>query len=86
MTRYAIIGAGAGAVAGWLVAALLEGASSSEYNDFLSAAVGAGVGAGAGAAYGYRKLEEHWTPVPIPRRVGLVPTRGGFRLALSASF
>lgn len=86
ITRWALIGAGGGAVAGFLVAAILEGASSSKYNDVLSAGVGAAVGAGLGAAYGYRKLEEHWTPVPIPRRVGLAPTRTGVRLAYSASF
>jgi hypothetical protein len=86
ITRWALVGAGAGAVAGYLVAAILEGSSSSNYNPVLSAAVGAGVGAGLGAAYGYRKLEEHWSPVPVPRRVGLVPTRNGLRLALSASF
>ena len=86
MTRWALIGAGAGAAAGWLVAAILEGSSSSQYNDLLSAAVGAGVGAAAGAAYGYRTLEEHWTSVAVPRRVGLSPQPGGFRLAFSASF
>jgi len=86
MTRWALIGAGGGAAAGYLVAAILEGSSSSEYNDVLSAAVGAGVGAIAGAAYGYRKLEEHWSPVPIPRRVGVMPTRDGFRVGFSAAF
>jgi len=85
-TRYALIGAGAGAVAGWLVAVLLESSTSSKYNDVLSAAIGAGVGAGAGAAYGYRKLEERWAAVPIPRRIGIAPTRGGVRLGLSTSF
>jgi hypothetical protein len=86
MTRWALIGAGGGAVLGFLTAAALEGASSSQYNDFLSAAVGAGVGGLAGAAYGYRKLEEHWSPVPVPRRVGLMPTRNGLRLGFSAAF
>jgi hypothetical protein len=86
ITRWALIGAGAGAVGGYLVAAILEGSSSSNYNAVLSAAVGAGVGAGVGAAYGYRKLEEHWSPVPVPRAVGLVPTRDGVRLAFSTRF
>ena len=85
-TRWALIGAGTGAVVGWLTAAILEGSSSSQYNDLLSAAIGAGVGAGLGAAYGYRKLDEHWAAVPVPRRVGLVPTRNGVRLGFSASF
>jgi hypothetical protein len=86
MTRWALIGAGGGAALGLLTAAILEGASSSQYNDVLSAAVGAGAGALAGAAYGYRKLEEHWSPVPVPRRVGLMPTRDGLRLGFSAAF
>jgi|SRR5687768_10881460 len=86
MTRWALIGAGGGAVAGWLVATLLEGSGDSQYNDLLSATVGAGVGAIAGAAYGYRVLEEHWTAVPVPRRVGFAPVRGGFRVGFSAAF
>ena len=86
MTRWGLIGAGGGAVMGFLVAALLEGTSESEYNAVLSAAVGAGVGGVAGVAYGYRKLEEHWTSVAVPRRVGFVPTRDGVRLGFSAAF
>jgi hypothetical protein len=85
-TKWALIGAGVGAAAGLLAAAILEGTSESQYSDVLSAAVGAGLGAGVGAAYGYRKLEEHWAPVPLPRRVGLIPTPNGVRLGLSASF
>jgi hypothetical protein len=64
----------------------LESGSDAQYNDFLSGAVGAAVGGGLGAAYGYRKLEEHWTSVPIPRRVGFIPTSNGLRLAFSATF
>jgi hypothetical protein len=86
MVRYGLYGAGGGALAGWIVAVALEGASSSEYNDWLSAGVGALFGAGVGVAYGYRKLAERWTVVPIPRRVGVLPTRGGVRLSYSASF
>lgn len=86
MTRWGLIGVGSGAVIGFLVAAALEGASDSEYNGVLSAAVGAGVGGIAGVAYGYRKLEEHWTRVATPRRVGLVPTRDGLRVGFSTAF
>ena len=85
-TRWALIGGGIGAVAGILVAAALEGSSSSEYNVPLSGLVGAAVGGGLGAAYGYRKLEEHWTAVPLPRRVGLAPGAPGVRLAFTAAF
>jgi len=31
-------------------------------------------------------LAEHWAPVPLPRRVGVVPTAKGLRITLSASF
>ena len=86
MTRWALIGAGGGAVAGWLTAMILEGASEDKYSDVLSAGVGAGLGAVAGAVYGSRVLEEHWDSAPIPRRVGFMPTRDGFRLGFSASF
>jgi hypothetical protein len=85
-TRWALIGAGTGAVAGLITAAILESSSSSQYNKLLSAATGAGVGGAIGAAYGFRKLEEHWTRVPIPRSVGIAPTRHGFRVGASAAF
>jgi hypothetical protein len=86
MTRWALIGAGAGAAVGILTAVVLESATDDQYNDFLSAAVGAGLGAVGGAAYGSRALEEHWDSVPVPRRVGFLPTRDGFRVGFSASF
>jgi uncharacterized membrane protein YeaQ/YmgE (transglycosylase-associated protein family) len=85
-TRWALIGAGAGAAVGWLTAVVLESSSSSQYNDVLSGAIGAAIGGGLGAAYGYRITEEHWTSVPIPRRVGIMPTRTGVRLGFSGSF
>jgi hypothetical protein len=85
-THWALIGAAVGAGAGVLTAVILESSSNSKYNDFLSGAVGAAIGAGAGAAYGYRQVEEHWSPVPIPRRVGVAPSRNGIRLTFSASF
>jgi len=85
--KWALIGAGVGAAVGWGIALISEAATSNQqYNDVLSAAIGAGVGAGFGAVYGYRVLEEHWTPVPLPGRVGFVPTRQGVRVGFSASF
>ena len=86
MTRWALIGGGAGAALGIVTAIALEGASDSEYNYALSGLVGLGVGAGAGALYGARFVEEHWTSVPLPRRVGFAPSRNGVRLGFSASF
>jgi hypothetical protein len=85
-THWALIGAGVGAAAGVLAAVVLESNSSSNYNAFLSGAVGAAIGGGLGAGYGYRKLEEHWTSVPIPRRIGLAPAPRGVRLSFSAAF
>ena len=85
-TRWALIGAGAGAAAGVLTAVILEGSSDSKYNELLSGAVGAGLGGAIGAAYGYRRLEEHWTSVPIPRRVGIAPSHHGVRIGFSAAF
>lgn len=85
-TRWALIGAGIGAATGILAAVVLESNSSSQYNAWLSGAVGAAIGGGIGAAYGFRQLEEHWTAVPVPRRVGISPSPRGFRVGLSATF
>ena len=86
MTRGGLIGAGVGAGVGILTATALESATDDKYSEVLSAAVGAGLGAIAGAVYGARVPEEHWNSVPVPRRVGVVPTRDGFRVAFSMSF
>jgi hypothetical protein len=86
MTKWALIGAGVGAGLGLITSIALESATDDQYSEFLSAAVGAGLGAIGGAAYGSRVLEENWNSVPIPRRVGFLPTRDGFRLGFSASF
>lgn len=85
-TRWALIGAGAGAVIGVLTAVVLESNSTSKYNKLLSGAVGGGIGAGIGAAYGFRQLAEHWAAVPKPRRVGIMPTRDGWRVGITAAF
>jgi len=86
MVRWGSYGALGGAGAGWLLAATLEAGGDAQYNDAMSAAVGAVIGAGLGVAYGYRKVEERWSSVPIPGRVGVLPTRGGARLTYFASF
>jgi len=84
--RWALIGGGVGAALGALTAVILESSSDSKYNEFLSGAIGLGIGGAVGAAYGMRKLEEHWTSVPIPQRVGIAPSRHGIRIGLSAAF
>ena len=86
MTRWGLIGAGAGAATGLLASTILESTSESEYNHAVNMLIGAGVGAAAGVFYGRGKLEEHWAGVAVPRRVGFVPTRDGFRVGFSAAF
>lgn len=86
MVRWGLIGAGIGGSIGLLTAATLENSTDSRYNEALSTVLGAAMGAGLGAFYGSRKLAEHWAAVPLPRRVGVVPSANGLRIGLSASF
>jgi hypothetical protein len=86
MIRWALIGAAVGGSIGLITAATLENSTDSRYNEALSTLLGAAMGAGFGAFYGSRKLQEHWAAVPIPRRVGVVPSAHGLRIGLSASF
>lgn len=86
MLKWGLIGAAGGAAIGAVVSVLLEaGADANEnYKTGLNALVGAGIGGGIGAYYGSTRSIERWRSVSIPRRVGLVPTRGG--VALVAAF
>jgi hypothetical protein len=86
MTRWALIGASIGGGVGLLTAVTLENSTDSRYNEVLSTLLGAAMGAGLGAFYGSRKLEEHWTAVPLPRRIGVAPSPNGLRIGLSATF
>ena len=86
MTRWALIGAGIGGGIGLLTAVTLENSTDSRYNEALSTLLGAVMGGGLGAFYGSRKLEEHWTAVPLPRRIGVAPSPHGVRIGLSATF
>ena len=86
MIRWGLIGAGIGGGIGLITATTLENSTDQRYNEALSTLLGAAMGAGLGAFYGSRKLAEHWAPIPLPQRVGLVPTARGLRIALSASF
>lgn len=86
MIRWGLIGAGVGGGIGLLTAATLENSTDSRYNEVLSTLLGGAMGAGFGAFYGSRKLQEHWAAVPLPRRVGVVPSANGLRIVLSASF
>lgn len=86
MIRWGLIGGGIGGAIGLITATTLENSTDQRYNEALSTLLGAAMGAGLGAFYGSRKLAEHWAPIPLPQRVGLVPTAKGLRIALSASF
>src|SRR5690349_16958728 len=86
MIRWGLIGAGLGGGIGFIVSVSLESNSTQQYNQLLSTLLGAVMGGGVGAFYGSRKLAEHWAPVPLPQRIGVLPTAHGVRFALSASF
>jgi hypothetical protein len=86
MIRYGLLGAGLGAIGGFLAAALLDQSTSAEYDRLASALVGAAVGTGAGVAYGYRQEEERWISRPVPRRIGFSPAPRSVRVAASFAF
>ena len=84
----ALIGAPIGAVGGFIFSASFHPSDSTKkYNRFPTALVGAVVGAGVGALVGTRFASEHWSNVPLPRRVSLMPSpRGGFQVGLGFVF
>jgi len=86
MIRWGLIGAGVGGAIGLITSISLENNTGQRYNQMFSTLLGAAVGGGLGAFFGSRKLEEHWAPIPLPQRVGVVPTAKGLSVALSASF
>jgi len=86
MIRWGLIGAGLGGGIAFITSVSLENNTGQQYNQLLSTLVGAAMWGGLGAFYGSRKLAEHWAPIPLPQRVGVVPTAHGVRFALSASF
>ena len=86
MIRWGLIGAALGGGIAFITSVSLENNTGQQYNQLLSTLLGAAMGGGLGAFYGSRKLAEHWAPIPMPQRVGVVPTAKGLRIALSASF
>jgi hypothetical protein len=86
MIRWGLIGAGLGGGIAFITSVSLENNTGQQYNQLLSTLLGAAMGGGLGAFYGSRKLAEHWAPIPLPQRVGVVPTAKGLRVALSGSF
>ncbi|HET6680217.1 MAG TPA: hypothetical protein VFG84_03395 [Gemmatimonadaceae bacterium] len=85
VAKWGFGGAAAGAVAGFAVSLLLDATSkTAEYDHASNAAIGAVVGGVAGGIYGYRKVVEKWSTVPLGSRVGVIG--GGRRLGLSIDF
>lgn len=86
IVRGALVGAGAGAIAGLVFASALEPSDPDrEYSRPLTGLVGAAVGAGIGALIGSRFTTEAWMPVPLPRGLSLRPGRAGL-LGLTVVF
>ena len=76
--RGALVGAGAGFVAGYAFAAIASPSDASKkYSRPLSAGIAGVVGAAIGGAIGSRFRDENWTNLPLPKRMAIVPgTRG----------
>lgn len=82
--RGATWGAGIGALAGLLFAATATPSDPDrKYSQPLSMLTAGIVGAGIGGYIGSRVREEAWAPIPIPRRVSLVP---GIRSRVGITF
>lgn len=86
ITRYGLLGAGAGAVGGILFASTFKPSDDKKkYDRLTTALVGAGAGTLVGAIIGSRRVREHWVEVPI-RRVSVIPTRRGVTLGAGIDF
>jgi hypothetical protein len=85
MARGALVGAGAGLVAGLLFAAVASPSSEEEmYSRPLTGLLGAGIGGAIGAFIGSRKQSEQWISVPLPGHLSLQPDfRSGMRVSFS---
>jgi hypothetical protein len=86
LIKGAAFGAGAGLVASLLFLKAFSPDGTKEWDRTPSMIIGAVAGGGIGAAVGSRFAREHWSAVPLPRRVGLLPTRGGFKVGLGFEF
>jgi hypothetical protein len=78
--RPMLIGAAVGAPVGvllfWGTTGIIKpGDSGKRYNRSATAGAGLVVGAAIGALVGTRFTEEHWMPLPLPKRLSIMPTR-----------
>jgi len=78
IARGATIGGGIGLVLGVVFAASATPSDSTkEYSKIMTGVAGAGIGALIGAIIGSRAKSERWVAVALPRKLSLVPNRGG---------
>jgi hypothetical protein len=88
IVKSAAIGVPVGAFLFWGATGIFDtGDSTRTFSRGTTALLGAVVGGVVGGIIGTRFATEHWSPVPLPRRVSLVPTRrGGLQVGIGFSF
>ncbi len=89
MLKGAAIGIPLGALLFWGATGIFNTSDSTrKFNRGATAGFGALVGAAVGAIVGSRVPQEHWMPLPLPKRVSFNPFRrdGGMEFTLGFSF
>ena len=84
----AAIGVPAGALVFWGVTGIFDtGDSTRQFSRGTTALLGAAVGGVVGGIVGSRFRAEHWSPVPLPKRVSFRPSRrGGLEVGIGFNF
>ncbi len=87
MIKSGIVGAGAGALVGYIFARAASPSDSTQrYNKWGTTGAGAAVGAILGALVGSRFTREGWTELPLPHRMSFVPSKQGFNVGFGYDF
>lgn len=87
IVRGAVIGGVGGFAIGAIAAASLQPSDTSrKFKRVTTGLVVGGIGAVIGGLVGSRYSVEHWSPINLPRRVSLVPTRHGAELRVDLLF
>lgn len=89
MLKGAAIGVPIGALLFWGTTGIIGTSDSTrKFNRGATAGVGAVVGAAVGAIIGSRVPQEHWLPLPLPKKVSFNPFRrdGGMEFRVAFSF